>query len=72
MQHIKKPKKKSFLFNILEVIMHDDEGEIERDRSRPALTSATITVPHIGYQVLGGKVSSLFYVRDAPSLAYAC
>ena len=52
--------------------MHDDEGEIEGDRSRPALTSATITVPHIGYQVLGGKVSSLFYVRDAPSLAYAC
>ena len=54
MQHIKKPKKKSFLFNILEVIMHGDEGEIERDRSRPALNSATITVPHIGHQVLGG------------------
>ena len=73
MQHIKIPKKKkSFLFNILEVIMHADEGEIEGDRSRPALTSATITVPHIGYQVLSGKVSSLFYVRDAPFLAYAC
>lgn len=52
--------------------MYADEGEIEGDRSRPALTSATITVPHIGYQVLSGKVSSLFYVRDAPSLAYAC
>ena len=34
--------------------MHGDEGEIERDRSRPTLNSATITVPHIGHQVLGG------------------
>jgi len=34
--------------------MHCDEGEIERDRSRPALNSATITVPHIGHRVLGG------------------
>ena len=54
MQHTKKTEKKSFSFNILEVVLYGDEGEIERGRPRPALNSATITVPHIGHQVLGG------------------